>query len=116
MVNAAPAAPGAECGLSEPITSLPLPTAWGSTNLRQVSPWLPWIQQWMGVEEQGGMQLESAVPGGPAWKPLLPSTPIPSATLDHAHRPLAQDMLAAVPSRDGCRGQQGGEQTLFCSQ
>lgn len=41
------AVPGAGCGLSKPITSLPLPSAWGSLNLSQVSPWLPPIQQWL---------------------------------------------------------------------
>lgn len=45
--NAACAAPGAGCGLSKPITSLPLPSAWGSMNLSQEAPWLPPIQQWI---------------------------------------------------------------------
>lgn len=78
-VHAAHAAPGPGCGLlSEPITSLPLPNARGSTNLRQVSPWLPPLQRWMGVEEEGGMQIGSAIPGGPlpSVGPLPPPTPI----------------------------------------
>lgn len=45
---------GAGCGLSKPITSLLLPSAWGSTNLSQVSPWLPLIQQWI-RREWGGI-------------------------------------------------------------
>lgn len=107
VVNAAHAAPGAGCGLSEPITSLPLPNARGSMNLRQVSPWLPPIQRWMGVKE-GGRQIGSANPGAQHGNPAPISHPrSPRSVPGSAH-------AAPLLSRGGYKGR-GGEGSRLAS-
>lgn len=80
------AALGAGGGLSEPVTSLPLPNAWGSTNLRPASPWLPPIQQWMGRGERRNVDPASRPRGAPDVDPFGQS-PSPISTLHHPESP-----------------------------
>lgn len=100
VVNAAHAAPGAGCGLSEPITSLPLPNARGSMNLRQVSPWLPLIQRGWGWRREEGRS------GQPTLGPSTETQP-PSPTLAHPDRSLALRMPPLCFPEEGTRAGEG---------
>lgn len=97
-VNAAHVAPGAGLWLVRTTTSLPLPNAWGSMNLRRVSSWLPPIQRWMGVGGMGRDADQVSHPQGPAYKPIQSSTPSPISHPDEP--PNSGHAALSLPEMD----------------